>query len=586
MIRLFFIGILCFFCAAASAEPIDFDAAKKLAAKAIGKSEVVNVQPGSEVNSRMAVSPVDAPAFYMFNSEDGKGFAIISGDDEFPEVIGYSETGWLNLNGSLPDALVAYLEGYSRYVADVRSGLATPPVREGVGSATTNSVPPLCKSTWGQGYPYNGYCPKVGVNTCPVGCVATAMAQIMYYYKHPERAQGGKIVYDTGNSKIGSNGYITEDFSTDEHIYAWDLMRDDVSMMNGTANIASRNAVAQLSYDCGVAAKMSYSTNGSGTTESEALYAFHKHFDYSVHTNVTFREMFANQADWNALIKKELDEGRPVLFCGTSTKGSGADAAGHAFIVDGYTKSGPVHVNWGWDGSSDGYYDIVTLDMGQYAFSKGQSILYGIQPSAEGETMPQSNLLCFYKPMKITAASVSLGKRYFCEIDSFYNMYPATKEWSVCIGLFDKHGNFIPKISQGSASVTLGYLYGYSSPDYSYDPIPCALPKGTADGDYALRVLINEEGYNLPNGEKDWILPQYVGGDSANWLPVMISNGVAYFNQVSTPIESVEIDAADVVSRQYFDLNGRSVAAPAEGAIVIEKQTLSNGKSRSVKRRF
>lgn len=581
MIRLFFIGILCFFCAAASAEPIDFDAAKKLAAKAIGKSEVVNVQPGSEVNSRMAVSPVDAPAFYMFNSEDGKGFAIISGDDEFPEVIGYSETGWLNLNGSLPDALVVYLEGYSRYVADVRSGLATPPVREGVGSATTNSVPPLCKSTWGQGYPYNGYCPRVGVNTCPVGCVATAMAQIMYYYKHPERAQGGKIVYDTGNSKIGSNGYITEDFSTDEHIYAWDLMRDDVSMMNGTANIASRNAVAQLSYDCGVATKMSYNTGGSGTTESEALYAFHKHFDYSVHTNMIFREMFANQADWNALIKKELDEGRPVLFCGTSTKGSGADAAGHAFIVDGYTKSGPVHVNWGWDGSSDGYYDIVTLDMGQYAFSKGQSIVYGIQPSVEGETMPQSNLLCFYEPMEITALSVSLGKRFFCEVDSFYNMYPATKEWSVCIGLFDKHGKFISKIGQGHTLGTLGYLHGYSL--YT---IPCTLPKGTADGDYALRVLINEEGYNLPNGEKDWILPQYVGGDSANWLPVMISNGKAYFNQVSTPIESVEIDAADVVSRQYFDLNGRSIAAPAEGAIVIEKQTLSNGKSRSVKRRF
>ena len=581
MIRLFFISILCFFCSVASAEPIGFDAAKKLAAKAIGKSEVVNVQPGSEVNSRMAVSPVDAPAFYMFNSEDGKGFAIISGDDEFPEVIGYSETGWLNLNGSLPDALVAYLEGYSRYVADVRSGLATPPVREGVGSVTTNSVPPLCKSTWGQGYPYNGYCPKVGVNTCPVGCVATAMAQIMYYYKHPERAQGGKIVYDTGNAKIGSNGYITEDFSTDEHIYAWDLMRDDVSMMNGTANIASRNAVAQLSYDCGVATKMSYTTNGSGTTESEALYAFHKYFDYSVHTNMIFREMFANQADWNALIKKELDEGRPVLFCGTSTKGSGADAAGHAFIVDGYTKSGPVHVNWGWDGSSDGYYDIVTLDMGQYAFSEGQSIVYGIQPSVEGETMPQSNLLCFYEPMEVTALSVSLGKRYFCNLYSFYNLYPATKEWNVCIGLFDKHGKFISKIGQGPALGTLGYLYGYSS--YT---IPCTLPKGTADGDYALRVLINEEGYNLPNGEKDWILPQYVGGDSANWLPVMISNGVAYFNQVSTPIERVEIDAADVVSRQYFDLNGRSVAAPAEGAIVIEKQTLSNGKSRSVKRRF
>lgn len=581
MKRLFFIGMLCMLCGAVNAEPVNLESAKKIAGKVIGKSSVTEVILSSEASSRLAVSPIEAPAFYMFNSEDGNGFAIVSGDDEFPEVIGYSETGRLNLNGTLPDALVAYLEGYSRYVADVRSGLVAPPVREGVGSATTNSVAPLCKSTWGQGYPYNGYCPKIGANTCPVGCVATAMAQIMYYYKHPERPQGGKIVYYTENSNIGSNGYITEDFSTDEHIYAWDLMRDDISMMNGTANIPSRNAVAQLSYDCGVATNMKYSLEGSGTSESEALYAFHKYFDYSVNTSLVFRDKVSSQEEWNALIKKELDEGRPVLFCGASTKGSGADAAGHAFIVDGYTKSGPVHVNWGWDGASDGYYDIVTLDMGQYAFSLEQSIVYGIQPSKEGETMPQSNLLCFYEPMEITATSVSLGKRYFCNLYKFYNLYPATKEWSVCIGLFDKHGNFISKIGQGSALEALGYLYGYSS--YM---VPCTLPKGTADGDYALRVMINETGYNLPNGEKDWILPQYIGGNDANWLPVMISNGIAYFNQVSTPIESIEIDAADVVSRQYFDLNGRSVAAPAEGAIVIEKQTLSNGKSRSVKRMF
>ena len=581
MIRLFFIGTLCLLCGVASAEPVGFEDAKKLAAKAIGKNEVVNVQPGAEVSSRMAVSPVDAPAFYMFNSEDGKGFAIISGDDEFPEVIGYSETGRINLDGTLPDALVAYLEAYSRYVADVRNDVATPPVREGVGSATTNSVAPLCKSTWGQGYPYNGYCPMEGVNTCPVGCVATAMAQIMYYYKHPERAEGGLIVYDTGNENIGTYGYMIEDFSTDEHIYQWDLMRDDASMMLGVANSASRNAVAQLSYDCGIATRMAYTLSGSGTSESEALYAFHEYFDYSANTSLAFRNMVSSQEEWNAMIKNELDEGRPVLFCGVSSKGSGADAAGHAFIVDGYTKSGTVHVNWGWDGSSDGYYNIVTLDMGEYAFSEEQSVIYGIKPSVEGETVPQSNLLLFYSPMYISGTSFSLGLKFNCELSDFYNFYADTKQWSVAIGLFDKYGNFVTMAGQPRDLEALDYLYGYS-----LFTIPCTIPKGTAEGDYALRVLINEEGYNLPNGERDWILPQYIGGDNANWFPVMIKGTRAYLNQVSTGIEEVEIDGADVVSKQYFDLHGRAVDTPQPGAVVVEKQTLSNGKSRSVKRVF
>ena len=326
MTRLFLIGALCLMCGIANAEPVSLESAMKIASKAIGKDRVTVARLNAEASSRLAVSPVEAPAFYMFNSEDGRGFAIVSGDDAFPELLGYSTSGHLNMNQSLPAALEAYLEGYSRYVADVRKGLVAPPILEGVGSATDAFVYPLCNSKWGQGYPYNIYCPREGAHVCPVGCMATAMAQIMYYYKHPVRATGGKIVYNTENSKIGSNGYLTEDFSTDEHIYQWDLMRDDESQMTGIANAASRNAVAQLSYDCGVATKMQYTSNGSGTYDAEALLAFTKYFGYSpATTDCISRDYFATQEEWNAMVKKELDARRPVLYAGASTKGSGGD---------------------------------------------------------------------------------------------------------------------------------------------------------------------------------------------------------------------------------------------------------------------
>jgi hypothetical protein len=337
----------------------------------------------------MAVSPIEAPAFYMFNSDDGEGFAIVSGDDDFPEIIGYSDKGQLIENGSLPDALLSYLEAYSRYVADVRSGVANPPMREEAGNSIANPVAPLCTSTWGQGYPYNDYCPKIGVNTCPVGCVATAMAQIMYYHKHPERAKG-RVVYNTENQKIGSSGYISENLNTDEHIYQWDLMRDNATLMVGAANAASRNAVAQLSYDCGVASKTMYDITGSASFESDAIYAFCNNFNYSRSTTqLVLRECVATQKEWNDLVIKELNERRPIFFCGSSTKGEGTDATGHAFVIDGYDNTGNVHVNWGWDGVADGFYNIITLDMGEYAFSETQCMIIGIKKNLAGETYPQ-----------------------------------------------------------------------------------------------------------------------------------------------------------------------------------------------------
>lgn len=590
MMRIYLAATLLLLCCMAGAEPVDFEQAKALAARAMGKSEVVEVTASAEVSSRMAVSPVETPAFYLFNSEDGQGFAIVSGDDAFPEILGYSDKGQLNKGGSLPEALVAYLEGYSRYVADYWSGTAVPPLREGVGVADGSAVKPLCTATWGQDYPYNSFCPRIGANICPVGCVATAMAQIMYYHKHPVRATGS-VVYNTENTCIGSNGYLVANFDTDEHIYQWGLMRDDASQMQGTANAASRNAVAQLSYDCGVASQMMYAVGGSGTTEAYALAAMHNHFGYSKATgDLMNRDYVSTQAEWNALVKKELDEGRPVLYAGTDNPEGEGDAAGHAFVIDGYDAEGKVHVNWGWDGAANGYFDITTLDMGPYAFALEQSMVFGIKPAVDGEQPMQSRQLVFYGTLQSQESIALVGKTTYIELTDFYNMYAGTKTWNVGVGLFDKFGNFITLVSEDGTLDELDYCYGYSMAEIGCI-LPSALADGTAlaDGDYVLRAVINEAGYYLPNGERDWILPYFYGGDAANWLPVLKEGGAYYFGRVSTAIEGIDANGAaeaSVMTRQYFDLDGRNITTPQQGKVVIERQTLQNGKIRNVKRVF
>jgi hypothetical protein len=571
----------------AYAGPVDFATAKKLAESVINNGDmpvektVEEVVLSAEVNSRMSVSPVEAPAFYVFEAEEG-GFAIVSGEDAFPEVIGYSTDGQISRNGSMPDALVAYLESYSRYVEDVRKGLVDAPVTDRVFSVGTPVVAPMCVTKWGQGSPYNNLCPMVNMRHTPVGCVATAMAQVMYYHKYPERAKG-YISYYTGNTSIGN---ISMDFYSDSHIYHWDEMKATSAEMSDSA---SRASVARLSYDCGVATKMQYSPNGSGTTDAECALAFRENFGYSKSSvKYIMREWFSSQKEWNRIVFDELDEGRPLIYCGNSLKGSGRDAAGHAFIFDGYDSEGNVHVNWGWDGASDGYYNIVTLDMGTYAFSERQSMVFGIKPGTEEETAVQSRLLVFHNSPRASVVSTSLDKRIMMDLQEFYNYDAEPHSWKCGIGLFDKHGRFLECVGKEVSYVSWNALSGWASGPSVFVKIPSKLSNGETlpEGDYALRYIINEKGFTLEDGSEDWILPYSIGGDKANWLPVEIKGKKAYLDQVSSGIGDVEIDGVAVLSSEFFDLNGRNVVTPSDGQIVVEKQRLTNGKFRSVKRRF
>ena len=278
---------------------------------------------------------VVAPSFYVFNVGEGHGYVIAGADDRIPAVLGYSEQGALDPD-DMPVNMQAWLEGYNDQMEYLnRHPEAAAPRRTVSGS----SIDPLLTSTWGQGNPYNSRCPMDGDKHSVVGCSATAMAQVMYYWKWPN--QTTTII----------PGYVTEKKEILVHAIPvgttidWDNM---LPQYPGDETETQIDAVATLSLLCGASIQMDYTAESSSGYTGRAAEAWKTYFDYDAALHIEERGGY-RQAAWNQMVYDELAAQRPVLYSGQSSDG------GHAFVIDGYGGDDYFHVNWGWGGSSNDY---------------------------------------------------------------------------------------------------------------------------------------------------------------------------------------------------------------------------------------
>lgn len=197
-------------------------------------------------------------------------------------------------------------------------------------------VKPLIKTQWGQHYPFNLLCPETdnnnGENTYKLaGCGPVAMAQVVNYHRYPSMSPDGKYEYD------------------------WSQMFHSL-----TSNVQKEGivAVAKLISDCGVSSFTEYGDERSSTSLSYIMGAMKRLFGYSNYMSIYNRSDFETpkrDSLYRQLIFSELKAGRPVLYRGTNEKGEG-----HLFIIDG-CKKGKVHVNMGWGGNDNGYYELSDL---------------------------------------------------------------------------------------------------------------------------------------------------------------------------------------------------------------------------------
>lgn len=297
----------------------------------------IRVDKSKRIYTRSAAT--DKP-FYIYNDKRGSGFVIVAGDDAMGEVLAYSRVGTIDTtkaNVQLKHLLNAYAATY-QYIKQ-NAGVTTMASKK---AAPRKRVDPLMKSKWDQGFPYSRK------TTYVTGCVATAIAQIMYYHKWPIQGRGQHSYHQNNINKTWS-----ADFSQSK--YDWDNMRNTYSNYNNGLEI-SYNAVALLMHDVGVAVDMQYSHSGSGAHSQTAAKGVKEYFDYSTSL---IEKKDEGSAFFTDVMRKELEDGFPLYISGNPT-GRGE---GHAWVADGVDEDDMFHMNFGWSGQNDGFYSLNALSL-------------------------------------------------------------------------------------------------------------------------------------------------------------------------------------------------------------------------------
>ena len=315
-----------------------------------------SIQTATASLGRHKVKNNDTQPFYVFNATEGRGFVIVTGDGRDDAVLGYSLEGTFdsdNLNPSF-EWWMQEMEQQLMQTTDINARV---PVHK--------AIAPLIKTKWNQGtvegYIYNIRCPKIGNKYCLTGCVATAMAQIMYYYQWPKGVTTPVPEY-TSNETIGTLAELPP------VKFDWSNMTLTYDQSSTDAQV---KAVATLMCYCGQAAQMDYGLSGSSASLFKGAQGMIDYFDYDPYTYRNIYRSDYTASEWDQIIYDELCSGRPVLYDGWTV------SSGHAFICDGCDDEGNYHINWGWGGSQNGYFKLF-LANGYY---KSQHAFIGIQPN-------------------------------------------------------------------------------------------------------------------------------------------------------------------------------------------------------------
>jgi len=338
---------------------------------------------------------------YLFEESNDRGYIVISADDCATPVLGYSHNEFRTHN--ICPSIVSWLHFYEEEIAYARNnGIKADETAQEEWDALTNGTPlpepkasiqvdPLLSSAWDQGDPYNLYCPGEGSGKTPTGCVATAMAQVMYYWKYPQHGFGYNEYNYANYADTNFNwqyGTLSADF--ENTWYDWDNM---VDTLRTTSDSASIKAVALLNYHCGIALNMLYKPGGSMAfvTMSDNILFGESHyptsiaaenviprfFGYSQETTGKLRKNFTRDLDWINLLRDDLQKGRPIVFAGASAEGP---SAGHCFIVDGCNPRLYFHINLGWGGDFDGEFRISSLTIERTSYNCRQQAIIGMRP--------------------------------------------------------------------------------------------------------------------------------------------------------------------------------------------------------------
>jgi hypothetical protein len=335
------------------------------------------------VRCAKTIGDTQHPALYIFNAENA--FVVVSGDRSAQPVLAYIDHQSYN-ESDVVAPFQMWIDHYANQIAQIKREHIVQPqpaaqwevILAGAPALRTgDSIAPLMLSRWDQGEYYNYYCPRdfAGDNGRVVtGCVATAMAQLIYYFRFPE-------------SGVGSYSYTDENYGVQSADYGnahydYNAMCDAPTCIN--------TEISKLIYHCGVGVDMHYGPDGSGMTNHSAARVLRTYFKYSPETEYLFRD--STNLNWDSVIVSHLQRRIPMYYAGWSLP----NINGHGFICDGYKTVDSAyyfHFNFGWSGHMDGYFYTNSLFVGSYNFNLAQELIINAYPDTTQYTYPTPQTL-------------------------------------------------------------------------------------------------------------------------------------------------------------------------------------------------
>lgn len=282
-------------------------------------------------------------AIYLFDYPNQGGYLILSADDRFSPVLGYSDKGNLS-DENLPDGLRWWLNSIADEISAVIDSNAE--IIKYSDSAPAEATEPvqLVQTKWGQTDPYNKYTPVISEKQSPTGCVATALSQVMNYYQWPP-APVGEVTYEDTSKPKNTYSMVYDGIT-----FNWDAMLPEYDEESSEESI---DAVATLMKAVGYGVHMTYGASSSGATDANAIEAMKNFFKYSSDVHHIRRESFLRE-EWDNMLYSQLKAGMPLYYTGRDAVWLGS--GGHAFVCDGYDGNGYFHFNWGWNDKYNGYF--------------------------------------------------------------------------------------------------------------------------------------------------------------------------------------------------------------------------------------
>lgn len=434
------------------------------------------------VRKRFSMNKLD-----VYQSDDNR-FVILARDNSYNPVIGYSDN--TAFPDTLPDGLRWWLAKVNSSMKNnITKGIVKMSSSEILNSMTTTdnvatSVSPFLTTKWGQDLPYSLLTPKINGSHTPTGCGATAMAQCLKYIAYPPISKGsGSYTVSVVDSKKDTTT-TKYPYRFGQYVYNWSSMTDsyDASYSSSTSKLASANAVSQLMMDCGAAAKMNYMSDSSGSLIYDITRGLYDNMQCDSNSIRFYDRGLYSDSEWSGMIYEELNAHYPIFYSGQDT-----DNGGHAFVFDGYDTNGNVHVNWGWSGLADGYYDITLLNPNitgyDIKFSEDQMMTTGIRAKSDLRSYKSQWLL--YKSLDV----VSSGSNINYSIGSACNY--GTMFFKGHIALVAKNASGV-YTSLSTIPIGDGYvatMYGFSN----YSPTKSISISLLSDGTYT--IMLATKGY-------------------------------------------------------------------------------------------